>query len=196
MKRLLSIFFIALMAMPSFAQKQQVYEGFDIYNLDGAKKKKGGLGLDFGLGTEGEFGLRYQRNFGKFFSWDIIGAKAAYDFTEDDRYASTEMTESGRLEFTFQTGFRGYSPKFSADGKVRAFAHLALGFGVSGRKWQYYSDEYYTWTPHGAFDLTIGIQIKEKYSIGYGFGSLFGGDNNASDNGNDKDHMIRFGISF
>ncbi len=45
---------------------------------------------------------------------------------------------------------------------------------------------------HFAVDLTIGIQFKDKFYIGYGFGKLTGEPAGMSH----SDHMVRLGLSF
>lgn len=190
MKKIVLIILVALGTLPTSAKKNVIYEGFDIYDLDaGSNTKKSYFAFELGAGNELEMGFRYQKNFGKYFAWDIFGVKYALDYTiSDDSFAH---------ELTVETGIRAYSPAF-ARGKVKAFVSFDAGYGLSSCEYEYgYYDGWRGWQSeeereinhHFAMDLTIGLQFKDKFYIGYGFGNLTGDISHS-------DHEARIGINF
>lgn len=123
--------------------------------------------FEAGVGSELEMGLRAQRNFNEYVSWDILHAKYAFDYNKGGNFN----------ELTLTTGIRGYSPSFGPD--LKAFAALDLGYGLS------WPDAYSNF----ALDFSLGVYVWRNVYVGYGLGLLHHTDNH-------KDHVLRVGIDF
>ena len=187
MKRLLTILFIALMAVPSFAQKQTVYDGFDIYNLDSGKKKnKGHFALEAGIGTEFEVTGRFQFNFGKYFALDVLKLGYARDFNDDiyvpSYYGPGYYKDNSWNEFTAQVGVRGFTPSFASG--MKGYLNFNIGYGAM---FEEIDDE---GTHCGAVELGLGMYLYKGLYVGYSLQVL------AHDEHSHKDHLFRIGYEF
>ncbi|MBQ8968261.1 MAG: hypothetical protein IJ064_00805 [Bacteroidaceae bacterium] len=179
MKRLITILFVALLCVPGFAQKTNVYEGFDIYGLDTAKKpKKNSFAIDLGIGQQFKLGVRWQHNFGRYFAWDILAFKYTRDWSEDNWFYGSGNADNVD-EIALTTGVRGFTPAF-VNKKLKGFMSFALGYGGS---WHNdYHDSYYSsyyrveQSNHCAIDFTLGLQVCDRFSIGYGLDTMQGYD--------------------
>lgn len=192
MKRLLLTLLVAILSVTSFAQT--TYEGFDIYGLGSTNKvKKSTFGIELGLAKEVEVGIRFQRNFSKYVSWDILQFKYAYDYNE--------MNEKDLAlhKLSIMTGVRGFTPSFSKRRVVKFFASFDFGYGpMITRVTESYKDSHYQWynerdakeSDHTcAMDFTLGLQLK-KWHLAYGLNSHRNGDVK------DKEHTLRIGLDF
>lgn len=197
MRRLVAILFIAFLCVPGFAQKTNVYEGFDIYGLDTAKKpKKNSFAIDLGIAQQFKLGVRWQRNFGRYFAWDILAFKYTRDWSEENWNYSDGGNADNTNEIALTTGVRGFTPAF-ANKKLKGFVSFALGYGGCWHNdfYSYYSsyrDE--EQSSHCAIDFTFGLQICDRFSIAYGLDAMQG-DNSEFDM--DKvGHSLRLSVNF
>lgn len=211
MKRLLIALFVGLLALPTFAQWENTYEGFDIYGFDnGPKVKKNQFGLEFAVGGEAGVGIRLQHNFGKYVAWDILQFKYTYDYTptdvneeeyEDGVWRHYQDDDCQAHKVAFMTGIRLFTPSFAKD-KMKAYLSYGLGYGRTVRHEVRYTS--YTAGPyppysstyheenfgrnHVAMDYSIGFQYK-KFNFGYGLYALVG-------DWGMVDHTLRLGFTF
>lgn len=180
MRRLVAILFIAFLCVPGFAQKTNVYEGFDIYGLDTAKKpKKNSFAIDLGIAQQFKLGVRWQRNFGRYFAWDILAFKYTRDWSEENWNYSDGGKADNTNEIALTTGVRGFTPAF-ANKKLKGFLSFALGYGGCWHN-GYWHKDYSYWYDYGveqsnhcAIDFTFGLQICDRYSIAYGLDAMQG----------------------
>lgn len=188
-KYLFSILLLLAGFLAADAQTLYDFES-DIYGLNEKETiKKTSRALEIGIAKEFEIGFRFQRNFNKYLSWDILGIKYAYDFSEGEvvgDYYSIEVDY--RHEFSLTTGIRLFTPKI---GQMKFFA--ALDFGYQ-QDWQdcyysYYGDKYGLESrPHFLTEFSIGLQFK-KFYLGYGLSKTTGDFRHT-------DQMVRLGFNF
>ena len=200
MRHLVAILFVGLLCVPGFAQKTNVYEGFDIYGLDTAKKpKKNSFAIDLGIAQQFKLGVRWQRNFGRYFAWDILAFKYTRDWSEENwNYSDGKADNTNEIALT--TGFRGFTPAF-ANKKLKGFVSFALGYGGCWHNGYWHNDYSYYYSYYGvelsnhcAIDFTFGLQICDRYSIAYGLDAMKG-DNSEFDM--DKvGHSLRLSVNF
>lgn len=200
MRRLVAILFIAFLCVPGFAQKTNVYEGFDIYGLDTAKKpKKNSFAIDLGIAQQFKLGVRWQRNFGRYFAWDILAFKYTRDWSEENwNYSEGQADNTNEIALT--TGVRGFTPAF-ANKKLKGFVSFALGYGVCWHNDYWHNDYSYYYSYYGvelsnhcAIDFTFGLQICDRFSIAYGLDAMQGGN---SEFDMDKvGHSLRLSVNF
>ena len=192
MKRLLIALFVGLLALPTFAQWENTYEGFDIYGFDnGPKVKKNQFGLEFAIGGEAGVGIRLQHNFGKYVAWDVLHFKWSYDYTatevdediyEEGEYRHYKDDDSQAHKVAIMTGIRAFTPSFAHD-KMKGYLSFAVGYGrtvhrelkystyLYGYGSNYYEENY--GRNHCAIDFSIGFQYK-KFNFGYGLFAMTG----------------------
>ena len=201
MRRLVAILFIAFLCVPGFAQKTNVYEGFDIYGLDTAKKpKKNSFAIDLGIAQQFKLGVRWQRNFGRYFAWDILAFKYTRDWSEENWNYSDGGNADNTNEIALTTGVRGFTPAF-ANKKLKGFVSFALGYGGCWHNDYWHNDYSYYYSYYGvelsnhcAIDFTFGLQICDRFSIAYGLDAMQG-DNSEFDM--DKvGHSLRLSVNF
>ena len=198
MRRLVAILFIAFLCVPGFAQKTNVYEGFDIYGLDTAKKpKKNSFAIDLGIGQQFKLGVRWQHNFGRYFAWDILAFKYTRDWSEENWNYSDGGNADNTNEIALTTGVRGFTPAF-ANKKLKGFVSFALGYGSCWHNGYCQNDYSMTYgvekSNHCAIDFTFGLQICDRFSIAYGLDAMQG-DNSEFDM--DKvGHSLRLSVNF
>lgn len=190
MKRLIFTLFIGMLGLSAFAQTN--YEGFDIYGLDSENQvKKVTFGIELSAGSEAGVGLRLQRNFGKYFAWDIFQFKYTFDYTGDEVdyvYGDYHQDYKKTHKMSITTGIRLFTPTFGNNCKI--FAAFGYGYGPNSRLVNfYYYDECTYWTHTHAIDCSIGLQYK-KFHIGYGLNSHIGWKYR------NTDHTVRLGFNF
>ncbi|MBP5380905.1 MAG: hypothetical protein J6Y39_04140 [Bacteroidaceae bacterium] len=140
--------------------------------------------VEIGAGTELEIGGRLQKNFNKYFAWDVAVLKYAFDYNPsitwyDWNTGALYKISNNWHEVTIQTGVRGFSPKYYKE--MKAFAALDMGYGAAfGDGWN---------SNHFALDFTIGTYVVKGLYVGYGLGVLCA-------NGNHTDHLVRIGYNF
>jgi hypothetical protein len=207
MKRIVLSLLVVLSGMAAMAQTTE-YEGFGIYGLDnGPKVKKNQFGIELAVGGEAGLGIRLQHNFGKYFAWDILQVKYAYNYTgcdideeDDDEHRIYVGEDKNNHKVGVMTGVRAFTPSFAND-KIKGYASFAVGYGrtvfpeLSYR--DYYSSYYggYPWYyeenvghNHCALDFSVGFKFK-KFHIGYGLFSMTG-------DWGMTDHTVRLGLTF
>ena len=201
MRHLVAILFVALLCVPGFAQKTNVYEGFDIYGLDTAKKpKKNSFAIDLGIAQQFKLGVRWQHNFGRYFAWDILAFKYTRDWSEENWNYSDGGNADNTNEIALTTGVRGFTPAF-ANKKLKGFVSFALGYGVCWHNDYWHNDYSYYYSYYGvelsnhcAIDFTFGLQICDRFSIAYGLDAMQGGN---SEFDMDKvGHSLRLSVNF
>ncbi len=197
MRRLVAILFIAFLCVPGFAQKTNVYEGFDIYGLDTAKKpKKNSFAIDLGIGQQFKLGVRWQHNFGRYFAWDILAFKYTRDWSEENWNYSDGGNADNTNEIALTTGVRGFTPAF-ANKKLKGFVSFALGYGSCWHNGYCQNDYSMTYgvekSNHCAIDFTFGLQICDRYSVAYGLDAMQGC---AQDEIDKVGHSLRLSVNF
>lgn len=189
-KKFAFLAFAAMMSAGAMAQKTSVYEMPDIYGLGNEPAiKKNSFGVDLGVGTEFGLGLRYQYNFNKNFSWDVLGFRYAYDYGEDNYETNGEDYQH---EVVLSTGVRAFTNTLQ-NGKTKFYANFDIGYGwvlVDDyyHGWYGYNDYYTEGYHHFAIGFGLGAYLNKNVYIGYDLqGYTIEGH---------CDHTIRLGFQF
>jgi len=176
MKRIAYIFFIALLSIPVHAKKN-IYEGLDIYGIENSNvPKKSNFVFDLGVGKKIELGFHFQKNFNKYFAWDIVSLKYTADWQAGD-WAAEEYLFNVSHDLTLTTGVRAFTPSFASK-KLKGFVSFGIGYGSAwincDNYWRYDDETDTEQSNHCAIEMTFGLQFNDKLSIGYGLSSLPG----------------------
>ena len=182
---------------------EDVYEMPDYYGLNTTSVRESTtFSAELGVGNQFEEGLRMQRNFNKYLSWDILGFKYGCDYTHDCGNDSYDV-DGCRHELDFTTGLRAFTPKFGKS-TVKLFGALDMGYGLG--KGDYYREEWhyshygsYTTrnyisdcTHHFVVDFTIGFQFCDRFYVAYGVKGNVAGN----ERGQHTDYTFRLGMDF
>ena len=136
-----------------------VQRPMNIYGINGVVDSGAGFGI----------GIGYQKNIKEFSGWNLAWDVLSFD------YAAPFKSPADVDYLALRTGLRLFTPSFWGD-KCRVYANIAPGYSCG--LWQDYK-EYWgngviigveeKMKAHHGFGLAagVGIQFKEKFSLGY-----------------------------
>lgn len=182
---------VTLLSVPAFSQTDS-YEGFDVYDL-GTKAdfKRSTFGIELGLGQDADYGdgpevevgMRFQRNFTKWLSWDILSLKYGHTNNEYEEYyfGRHNYEEAAINKVSLMSGVRFFTPSLLAKKKLSLYLSFDFGYGYS------FGDRD---NVHAvATDLSFGIQFKRVH-MGYGLDC----HKNPGSDGRLMAHSFRIGL--
>lgn len=193
----ITVLFVTQNALARDKYDNDNYAESDIYGLSTEKEPvpSGTFSVELGAGQMFEAGISIRKNFGRYFSWNVVNLKYAlnygdsyledYNHYHDNDY---DASENNMSMFSLTSGFRVYTPKIRRS-HVRFFLDGNFGYSLSARKeycehnsYSYLNSngEWYKFSTsinheqtktkhHIVVDASVGLYVSKSVSVSAGF---------------------------
>lgn len=195
----ITVLFVTQNAIARDKYDNDNYAESDIYGLSTEKEPvpSGTFSVELGAGQMFEAGISIRKNFGRYFSWNVVNLKYALNYGDsyledynDYHDYDYDASENNMSMFSLTSGFRVYTPKIRRS-HVRFFLDGNFGYSLSARKeycehhsysyYKHYSDGVWSKSStyinheqtktrhHIVVDASVGLYVSQSVSVSAGF---------------------------